>query len=184
MGGGGGGETRTVQPEGTSVHTPVDDLLANSSIAALGNFLPFTGYGAGYHYMPSMLLGQTYMAGPNQTIYGNPFNNAQTQVPYTGQPGMQQTSYQQALPSANTLQGQQQSANNVLAQLLLGHFAGQMPQQQPAAQQQPSQNQSGGGESSPPQQQQQPQQNSGPGQQISLQQVLAALGLQTPFGGA
>lgn len=82
--GGGGGEGETIQPP-IRQDTPLQQDLINFATAQMAYARPFAGWGAGYHFMPHQLFGQTYMPGPNQTIFGNPYDQGAS-VPYYGAP--------------------------------------------------------------------------------------------------
>lgn len=81
---GGGGSTgpqviTTPRPN----DTPLEGQLTGLGTRQLGFAEPFSYYGAGYNLLPQGPLGQVGLAGPNPTIFGQPFN-PQAQGGYWG----------------------------------------------------------------------------------------------------
>lgn len=92
MGGGGGSsDTQVFQPP-IRQDTPLQQGLTGLATSQLNTMIPYMPYGAGYQLMPMTPFGQTYMPGPNQTIFGNPYNQ-QNSVPFFGQPAQAPTNY-------------------------------------------------------------------------------------------
>lgn len=86
MGGGVGdsGGTTVIEPP-IRQDIPLQQGLIGMATNQLNSMVPYIGYGAGYRLTPQTPFGQVYMPGPNQTIFGNPYNQ-QNSVPFFGQP--------------------------------------------------------------------------------------------------
>lgn len=84
MGGSSGGGAEVVNQGGL-----IDSPLNNFLIPQAANMLTYAGQysnlGAGHNLSPNMLMGQVYVPGPNQTIFGNPYNTQQQSSAYFGQ---------------------------------------------------------------------------------------------------
>ncbi len=93
MGGGGGGDNNqgstTYQPP-INNNVPLQQHLTGLADNQLHAAIPYMSYGAGYQLAPQGAFGQVAMPGPNQTIYGNPFNQ-QNSVGSFGQPAQYPT---------------------------------------------------------------------------------------------
>lgn len=81
--GGGSPQTNTTTitpPNPTGV--PLQDPLMGIGTRQLGQASPFAAYGSGGNLVPQVPFGQTYLAGPNPTTFGDPFNAAHAQAFY------------------------------------------------------------------------------------------------------
>ena len=92
MGGGGGDSDPQVYQPPIRQDTPLQQGLTGLATSQLNSMIPYMGYGGGYQLMPMTPFGQTYMPGPNQTIFGNPYNQ-QNSVPFFGQPAQAPTNF-------------------------------------------------------------------------------------------
>lgn len=84
MGGSSGGGAEVVNQGGL-----IDSPLNNFLIPQAQNMLQYAGtystLGSGFNLAPNQLMGQVYVPGPNQTIFGNPYNTQQQSSAYWGQ---------------------------------------------------------------------------------------------------
>ena len=163
---------------------PLENSLVAHSQLMLDGTGQFTPYGGGFRLTPQALFGQTYVPGPNPTIFGNPYSYNQAQQ-YFGQSGLQNGGSNALFPMSPQPQQQQQQQQNQaqptgiqqLAQIFPGLFnmqAFQQPAQSNAGgQQQQQTNNSQQNNSNNNQQQQQPQMS--PQEQQMQQQFLSAI---------
>lgn len=77
-GGGGGTSTEIVQPPNPT-NVPLQDNLTSAGLNMLTQSIPYAHAGAGYQLLPRNPFGQVAMAGPNPTIFGDPFNASYAQ---------------------------------------------------------------------------------------------------------
>jgi hypothetical protein len=120
MGGSSGGGSQVVN-QGGLIDSPLNNYLIPQAQNMLGYAGQYSTLGSGFNLAPNQLMGQTYVPGPNQTIFGNPYNTSAQSANYWGAP---------AQPNA---QGLQQMYQQFL------HPQGQGGQQQGGAQQDPTQ---------------------------------------------
>lgn len=92
MGGSSGGGSQVVN-QGGLIDSPLNEFLIPQAGNMLTNAGRWSTLGSAPNLMPSQLLGQTYVPGPNQTIFGNPYNTAAQSANYWGAPA--QPNYQQ-----------------------------------------------------------------------------------------
>lgn len=83
MGGGSDGGTEIINPP-IRTDAPLQPELTNAGRAQLAANDQFNIWGAGFRLTPQNPFGQVYMPGPNQTIFGNPYNQANA-APFFGQ---------------------------------------------------------------------------------------------------
>ena len=88
---GGGGDSSPQQPQVINperVAGPLESGARSHLFPQMENMLeaalPYSQFGAGYQLLPRSPLGQTYVPGPNPTIFGNPYMYAHAE-PWFGQ---------------------------------------------------------------------------------------------------
>lgn len=79
FGSGGGGTEVQQLPGGVIGSIPLQDNLANAALNMLTQALPQAHAGAGYQMLPRNPFGQVQVAGPNPTVFGDPFNASYAQ---------------------------------------------------------------------------------------------------------
>lgn len=132
MGGGSEPSAQVVNPGG-EINSPYSDYIKALSSTMLNYAQQFTPYGSGHSMAPNMLMGQTYVPGPNQTIFGNPYNTAQQSAGFYG-PAAQvnpQQMYASFLHPGQGATPPNQGGQQAMTQPNLGDIVGKlMPQQQ------------------------------------------------------
>lgn len=131
MGSSGGSTNPTIIQTPNPTNVPLQDALTGQSTRQLGEAGPFSYFGSGNQLLPTANLGQTYLAGPNPTMFGNPTDpNAATGS--FGQVG----SYNPTGGSSSGSGGGSSGNNNIegssfgnILQSLSGLFGGASPQQ-------------------------------------------------------
>jgi len=159
MGGSSGGGGSQVVDQGGLIDSPLNNFLIPQSQNMLATAGRWSTLGSPFNFLPNIPLGQTYVAGPNQTIFGNPYNTQQQASNYFGQsaiPNSQQM-YQNFLnPQAQgggQSGGQGQGGGGGAAPQMdpiLGQVVGKLQQVQQQGQQQGGQQQPGGQQQAPP----------------------------------
>jgi hypothetical protein len=85
MGGnsGGGGSTQVIDTNAQRTPHPLEPVFMPHAELALNANQKFAQRGTGFRYMPTGYFGQVEMAGPNPTIFGNPYGYSQ-HAPFFG----------------------------------------------------------------------------------------------------
>lgn len=84
MGGSSGGGAEVVN-QGGLIDSPLNNFLIPQAANMLNYAGQYSQLGSGFNLAPEMLMGQVYVPGPNQTIFGNPYNTQQQSSAYYGQ---------------------------------------------------------------------------------------------------
>ena len=149
MGGSSGGSSSQVVDQGGLIDSPLNQFF----IPQAGNMLTTAGrwstLGSPFNFLPNIPLGQTYVPGPNQTIYGNPYNTQQMASNYFGQSAVpnQQQMYRNFLNpqgqgggsgggvgQGGGGGGQQQGITDPILGQVVGKLQGMQQQQNPQTQ--------------------------------------------------
>lgn len=177
MGGSSGGSSSQVVDQGGLIDSPLNNFLIPQAQNMLTTAGRWSTLGSPFNFLPNIPLGQTYVPGPNQTIFGNPYNTQQMASNYFGQSAVpnQQQMYRNFLNpqgqgggsgggvgQGGGGGGQQQGITDPILGQVVGKLQG-MQQQQPQGQQPQGQQQQTQAPPTPqpqaPTPQQQPPQN-------------------------
>ncbi len=85
MGGDSGGSSAQVVDQGGLIDSPLNNYLIPQAQNMLTTAGRWSTLGSPFNFLPNIPLGQVYVPGPNQTIYGNPYNTQQMASNYFGQ---------------------------------------------------------------------------------------------------
>lgn len=149
MGGSSGGSSSQVVDQGGLIDSPLNNFLIPQAQNMLTTAGRWSTLGSPFNFLPNIPLGQTYVPGPNQTIFGNPYNTQQMASNYFGQSAVpnQQQMYRNFLnpqgmgggSSGGSGQGggaggQQQGITDPILGQVVGKLQGMQQQQNPQTQ--------------------------------------------------